>query len=100
MTPDQLMKYIALTVIVLLPALTITIAIAARFALKPIAESILNFRKAFAAHENALLGSADIEKLDKKVADLEREVEILKSEREFDRALSSGGAKRLPPNAD
>lgn len=95
MRPEEVMKFVAITVVVLLPTFVITVAIAARFALKPIAESILHFRKAFSEHDTALLGSADVERLERKVADLEREIEVIKSEREFDRVLIQGAKKQL-----
>ena len=91
MDPKLVFFFVVVTVIVLIPALALT----ARFALKPIAESILNILKAFAEHDAALLGNASVEQLEKKVAALEREVEIIKSERDFDRALSAGAQKQL-----
>jgi hypothetical protein len=92
MDTEEIMGMMALTALVIIPALAIT----ARFAMKPIVESILQLRKAF--NENKQPNSVDAAQLallEREVADLRREVEQLKNVREFEHALNPGATRQL-----
>ena len=92
MRVDELMGLMALTALVVIPALALT----ARFAMKPIVESILQLRKAFNDNKDTpSVDSAQLAMLEREVADLRREVEQLKNVREFEHALNPGATRQL-----
>ncbi len=91
---EQLVKGVLLLVLVILPALTVTVAIGARFAARPIVEAIGRLRE---------LSAPQPAPADPRIAALEDEVRQLRDgcERlatavEFDAQLRAGPAPRLP----
>jgi hypothetical protein len=92
MDAEEIMGLMALIALVIIPALALT----ARFAMKPIVESIVQLRKAFNDNkEPPSIDTAQLAMLEREVADLRREVEQLKSVREFEHALHPGAARQL-----
>jgi len=84
MRTEEIIGVLAFLSLVFIPALALT----ARFAMKPIVESIVKLREAF----NLPVGPnqdnfLQIERLEREVAELKRDVEQLQVEREFDKQL-------------
>lgn len=92
MDGGELIGLIGVVSVVLIPSL----AFAARFALKPIVESILRLREGFATQDNAYT-TKQIDRLEREIDDLRSKLEHLESAREFDRALEAAGSRRLEP---
>ncbi len=91
---EQLVKGVLLLVLVILPALTVTAAVGARFAARPIVDAIGRLRE---------LSASQPAPPDPRIAVLEDEVrqlrdgfERLASAVEFDAQLRGGAAPRLP----
>lgn len=91
MDMDDIIGLTAFITLVAIPALALT----ARFAMKPIVESIVQLRKAFNDNPQQTIDPAQVQLLEREVADLRREVEQLKSLREFDMALSPGTSRQI-----
>ncbi|HEX6557978.1 MAG TPA: hypothetical protein VF021_00905 [Longimicrobiales bacterium] len=81
----DVMAFMAFMAIVFIPALAIT----ARFALKPIVESIVRLREAFSAgpKQPAVADPDQLRLLQQEVSDLRVSVEHLRDVVEFERAL-------------
>jgi cob(I)alamin adenosyltransferase len=92
MDAGELIGLIGVVSVVLIPSL----AFAARFALKPIVESILRLREGFATQDNAYTAK-QIDRLEREIDDLRSKLEHLESAREFDRALGATGSRQLEP---
>lgn len=98
MNMKDLMAMMAFVSLVFIPALALT----ARFAMKPIVESIVKLREAF---NMPVSGRNDqqthqIEQLQNEVFELRRAVDQLQSEREFDKQLHKQPAARQLPSAN
>ena len=86
MDSKDLMAFIAFVGVVMVPVLALT----ARFAMKPIVESIVQMRKAFADAPKAVpVDNEQIRLLQQEVADLRHAVEHLRDVVEFERALKT-----------
>jgi len=85
MDVKDLIAFMAFTALVFVPALALT----ARFALRPIVESIVRLREAFAAQPvpPAAADPEQLRLLQQEVADLRMSVEHLRDVVEFERAL-------------
>jgi cob(I)alamin adenosyltransferase len=92
MDMGELIGLIGVVSVVFIPSL----AFAARFALKPIVESILRLREGFVTQDNAYTAK-QIDRLEREIDDLRSKLEHLESAREFDRALGAAGARQLEP---
>ena len=88
----ELMRFVVVVSVVFIPSL----AFAARFALKPIVESILRLREGFVAQDNSYM-QKQIERLERELDDLRSKLDHLESAGEFDRALGAAGSRRLEP---
>ena len=88
----ELMGFVVVVSVVFIPSL----AFAARFALKPIVESILRLREGFVAQDNSYT-QKQIERLERELDDLRSKLDHLESAGEFDRALGAAGSRRLEP---
>jgi sirohydrochlorin ferrochelatase len=92
MDAEEIMGLMALIALVIIPALALT----ARFAMKPIVESIVQLRKAFNENKEPItVDPAQLALLERELADLRRDVEQLKNVREFEHALQPGAARQL-----
>ncbi|MGQ0815607.1 MAG: hypothetical protein ACT4O1_14320 [Gemmatimonadota bacterium] len=92
MDTDEFLIVLASICLVFIPALALT----ARFALKPIVESIVQLRQAFSGTGTAGRDS-EIRNLHQEIAELRRLVEDLQT-RDFDRALTAPHGDQLLAN--
>jgi hypothetical protein len=83
--PEEIAIVLVTFIVIGIPMLGLT----ARFALKPIVESILRLREAFAEtpRGTAPLESNAVQQLEEEVAELRRQIQRLTEATEFDRKL-------------
>lgn len=97
-TPIDLTEIVAVVLsmlVVLIPIAGLT----ARFAIKPLAESLANVMQARDAHETQQITERRVALLEQQVEALENLTRRLQEERAFDRELKAGSTERTLPAA-
>ena len=86
MRPDDIAKMVVFISVFAVPAIGIT----ARFALKPIVDSIIRLRETFAETSHVHIDNEEIRMLRHEVGELKESVKQLRDVVEFDRQLKPG----------
>lgn len=95
MTTDDVVKFVLLLVLVVLPALTVTVAVAARFAARPIVDAIIKLRELYppnpAPQIETRLGAVENE-----MREVRALVERVVAAVEFDAQIRAGNGAETP----
>ena len=95
-TFDDILRLVLILVVVVLPALAVTLAITARFAVRPIVEAIARLRELSSPQPNPTQLESRIAGVEQELRQLQAGFERLATAVEFDEQLRGGQTGNVP----